>query len=488
MASATKSIAVVGGGITGLAAAYYLQKLQPSWRVQLFESKERLGGNIITERHDGFVIDGGPDSFLRTKPQAVSLCRELGLESSLITTRPEARKVYLAHHGKLELMPGGMALAIPTRITPMLKTPILSWLGKLRILGDLLLDSRERGPGDDESIDSFVARRFGREVADKIAGPLLGGIYAGDVGNLSIWSTFPQLAELETQHKSVILGMLLSQRAQQSGERASLGQLSPQEIVKWLMRAEATAPSPFYSLRDGMESLIQALAATLAPGNLHVGTSVNSLEVTRDRRWRLQVRGGEACEVDAVLLATPAHVAAKLLSLDELKTDLASIPYVSTAVVFFALDRARVEHSLDGVGFIAPKGEAKILAGTWVSSKWEHRAPPGTALVRAFLGGARGDVDVRTASGEELQRLAFSEMERLMGPLGTPLFSRIFRYVDSNPQPVVGHRLRLARIQGAIARMGARLELAGAAYDGVGIPDCIRQARSSAERLAEEWC
>ncbi|MDX2052880.1 MAG: protoporphyrinogen oxidase [Polyangiaceae bacterium] len=489
-----KSIAVIGGGITGLAAAYYLKQQSPEHRVQLFESNTRLGGNIITEERDGFVIDGGPDSFLRTKPYAVNLCRELGLAPKLITTRPEARKVYIAHQGRLELMPGGMALAIPTRISPMLKTPILSWLGKLRILGDLMLDARESAPDDDESIEGFVARRFGQEVADKIAGPLLGGIYAGDVGQLSLRSTFPQLAELEAKYRSVILGMLLSQKPPDRAGAQTLGQLSPQEIFQWLTRAEAAAPSPFYSLEGGMGSLIAALHRSLRPEDVHVGARVERLLQLPGKRWQLQFSGNsseapvrEPCDVDAILLAAPARVAAKLLAQRELAEELSSIPYVSTATVFFALNQEDVAHPLDGLGFIAPKGEAEILAGTWVSSKWEHRAPPGKALVRAFLGGSRGTVKLAGAADAELEGVALSELERLMGPLGTPLFSKVFRYMNSNPQPVVGHMGRLARIRAHASRLG-RLELAGAAYEGVGIPDCIRQAKTAAERLLQELC
>lgn len=477
-------VVVAGGGVTGLSVAHRLVEMRPDLTVTLLEPRDRLGGNIVTERRDGFVLDGGPDSFLRTKPEAIALAKRLGLDSELIAPRPEARKVYIAHRGRLEPMPGGMALAVPTRLGPMLATPILSPIAKLRMLGDLVLP---RSPArDDESIEAFVARRFGRQAARRIAAPLLGGIYAGDVAELSIDATFPMLVELERRHRSLILGLFAAELARRGAARERVGRFRRAvELVRWLEREAEHAPSPFYSLRGGMGSLIDALAARLPPGAARAGDGARSVERSGNG-WSVLTRSGERLGADAVVLATPAHVAAELVGDRDLAGELRAIPYVSTATVFFALDKSRVVNTLDGSGFIVPPGQARILAGTWVSSKWQARAPEGGALIRAFLGGAasRGSVDVCGASDAELTDIARAELERLMGPLGTPLFSRVFRYERANPQPVVGHRARLERLG---RRLGAErgLHLAGAPYEGVGIPDCVRQAERAAQAVLE---
>jgi protoporphyrinogen/coproporphyrinogen III oxidase len=481
----SRRVVVAGGGITGLSVAHRLLKKRPDLTVTLLESRERLGGNIVTERRDGFVLDGGPDSFLRTKPEAVALAKELGLGPELISPRAEARKVYIAHRGRLEPMPGGMALAVPTRLGPMLTTPILSPLAKLRMLGDLALPRSP--PRDDESIEAFVARRFGAQAARRIAAPLLGGIYAGDVAELSVDATFPMLVDLERRHRSLILGLFAAELARRGAAPERAGRLRRGvELVRWLKREAEQAPSPFYSLRSGMGSLIDALAAGLPPGATRVGDGARSVESVGSG-WSVLTESGERLAAEAVVLATPAHVAARLVGNGELAAELRAIPYVSTATAFFALDRRGVAHALDGVGFIVPPGQARILAGTWVSSKWEGRAPEGAALIRAFLGGARsrGSIDVCAESDARLTDVARAELERLMGPLGAPLFTRVFRYERANPQPVVGHRARLERLRRRLDSERG-LHLAGAPYDGVGIPDCVRQAERAAEAVLEE--
>jgi oxygen-dependent protoporphyrinogen oxidase len=486
--SERRHVVVIGGGVTGLSAAYRVHTSRPDVEVTLVESRERLGGNIITERSDGFLIDGGPDSFLRTKPEAVALCKEIGLGDDLMTPRDDARKVYIVNRGRLELMPGGMALAVPTRVGPMLGTPILSFGGKLRMLGDLLI--RGDGGDSDESIEDFIARRFGREAAQRIAAPLLGGIYAGDIAQLSMRATFPQLVDLEHKHGSLIRGLFAAQMARRGQTSNGSGRLrETARLVAWLKRDAEVAPSPFYSLKGGMGSLIDALAKALPPDAIRRGRAARQLERLADGRWRVTLDDGQSLVADAVLLAAPAHVMAKLVPDTELASELESIPYVSTATVFLAFDQSSVGRELDGVGFIVPPGEARILAGTWVSSKWSHRAPEGSVLLRAFVGGAesRGSVRVKEHSDDELARLAHEELERLMGPLGEPLFSRVFRYVDSNPQPVVGHTARLERIERRLGAL-AGLYVAGAPYEGVGIPDCVKQAEAAAARVLAERC
>ncbi|HVU00605.1 MAG TPA: protoporphyrinogen oxidase [Polyangiaceae bacterium] len=469
-------VVVVGGGVTGLSAAYAVHRARPDVTVRLFEARDHVGGNIVTERIDGFVIDAGPDSFLRTKPEAVALCRELGLESELIPTRAEARHVFAAHQGKLVPLPGGMALAVPTRLGPLIETPLLSLWGKLRLLAEPFIG---RGGGDaDESIESFFSRRVGKEAARVLAAPLLAGIYAGDFRELSIRSTFPQLVELERKHGSLLRGFLALELARSAGEpkRISLG-----DVYRWLRRrGEAQAASPFLSLRSGMGTLIDALVGALPEGAVRTSSPVTSVR-REGVRFRVEL-GPESFVADRVILASPAHSTARFLGEEGLAREFGGIPTVSTATVFFALDRAKVRHSLAGFGFIVPEGEAKILAGTWVSSKWDDRAPADGALVRAFVGGARDPERVASSTDEELVALARSELERFMGPLGEARFSRVFRYERANPQPILGHAERLARLD-ALVRAVPGLAFCGASYDGVGIPDCVRQARRAADTV-----
>ncbi len=486
MSEASKrQVVVIGGGITGLTAAYRINRARPDVSVTLLERRGRLGGNIITERRDGFLLDGGPDSFLRTKPEAVALCKELGLETDLITTRDTGRNVYIVHGGHLERMPGGMALAVPTRVGPMITTSILSMAGKLRMLGDVLMPGESN---EDESIESFISRRFGHEAAMRIAAPLLGGIYAGDIAELSVRSTFPQLVDLEQAHGSLVRGLFAAQRARSGAPPPGGGWKGARELLGWLRRESETAQSPFYSLRGGMGSLVDELATALPAGAARTQADVKRVAMDGER-WRVELGSGQVLDADALVLATPAHVAAALVPDASLGSELDAIPYVSTATVFFALPRHAVAHPLDGVGFIVPPGEARILAGTWVSSKWEGRAPDGHVLIRAFVGGAeaRGSIRVKGATDEQIVDTAKNELERLMGPIGAPLFARVFRYEDSNPQPVVGHGARLARIAERLGSVPG-LYLAGAPYDGVGIPDCVKQAESVAARVVNERC
>ncbi len=479
MDSQTPHLAVVGGGIAGLATAYAASRRGA--RVTLLECQPRIGGNIRTELIDGFLIDAGPDAFVRTKPDATQLCEELGLTADLIST--QSRNVYVAHQGKLELMPAGMALAVPTRLGPMLQTPLLSWRGKMRTLADLFIRGRESD--EDEALGHFIARRFGKEAAERLAAPLLGGIYAGDVEELSIKATFPQLLALERSHGSLIMGLFAAQQRREGGldsSRSRLGALTA--VFRWLRRAPHEAPSPFYSLRGGMQQLTDAIVAALPAGSIRTGVEVTGLRPPTDdaARWGVDLAGGEGLEVDRVALCVPAYIAARWIPDSHARDILCQIPYVSTATVFLGFRREQLAHSLDGVGFIVPKGEGSLMAATWVSSKWEHRAPEGHVLLRGFIGGRRNEHQLEQSSDEDLIRLTLEELRRYMGRIETPILTRVYRYTKANPQPLVGHEGKLEAMRQHLATLPG-LTLAGAAYGGVGIPDCIRQGRMIAENL-----
>ena len=491
MSAAPAKVVIVGGGVTGLSAARALLTARPELEVTLLESRARLGGNIQTEEHEGFLIDAGPDSMVITKPDGLALCKELGLEGELIGTRDEARHVYFVHEGRLELMPGGLVLGVPTRLGPMVSTPLVSWPGKLRMLAEPFIPPPDERLGD-ESVESFIGRRMGKEAAHRLGAPLLGGIYAGDISQLSVNATFPQLVAMERKHGSLIRGYHAAQTGQPSapsgGDGGSaqpprMGVKETVELLRWLRReGQAQASSPFRSLRRGMGSLIDTLAQSLPEGTVHTDASVSRLSRGEGSGWVVETESGQRFEADQVLLACPAHVAAKLVPDERLARELGAIPYVSTATVFFGLDAKKMQHDCAGFGFVVPKGEARLLAGTWVSSKWSGRAPDGMVLVRAFLGGTQSGHTIRERTDEELTLLARSELIRLMGALGEPVFSRVYRYVESNPQPVVGHTHRLERVARCLGDLPG-LHVAGAAYDGIGIPDCVRQAKSAARAM-----
>jgi len=489
-------IAVIGGGITGLAAAYEIAKCRPDAQLHLIEPKGRLGGNIETITREGYLLDGGPDSFLRTKPEGTKLCEELGLGHELMAPVSTGSKFYIGNRGKLVPMPAGMALAVPTRLGPLLETKLISFFGKLRILGDLFIEKNARGSGvEDETVAAFLERHFGREVTDHLAGPLLGGIFAGDIEELSIKSTFPQLVDLEKREGSLIRALFTAERARAKkalGEtlRSSDDPYDPIELfalVRWLRRENPVSGhlSPFQSLKSGMGGLIAALTGRLSNAQIKLERSVVSLSHTQNQ-WTVVLDGNEAHRYDGVLLCVPSHVAARIVSTlpaARLSHTLNEIPYVSTATVFFALDREPKQQKLDASGFIVPRVEGRLLASTWVSSKWAGRAPEGGALLRVFLGGAREPNLVENSSDSELEQIGKDELERYMGRLDdVTRFTQVFRWVRSNPQPIKGHAARLAAIDAEVAHLPG-LALASSAYDGVGIPDCIRQGRAAAGRV-----
>jgi oxygen-dependent protoporphyrinogen oxidase len=460
----TLRVVVVGGGLSGLAAAHAVireaNREGRAVRLMLLEASQRLGGNVLTERMDGFVIEAGPDSFVVTRPHALSLCEELGLGPRLIETRPENRRVYVVRGGRLVPMPEGLVLGVPTRIRPFLRSPLLSMRGKIRAL-------REAGrahvqvDGGDISIGDFLERRFGREMVDVVLEPLLGGIYAGDAYRLSLRSTFPEWFSLSGRGVSLLRAARAQRKAKKDG---------------------AAPNSPFRSLVSGMGELVDTLAERVGKGAIRFGAKVERVE-RAGSGFRVALSEG-AVEADRVIVALPARLASSVLaSLDEtLSRELSGIEYVSTATVCFAYERAQVAHRLDAAGFLVPKSEGKkITAGTFITSKWEGRAPNGFALVRAFVGGAH---DEATASlpDDDLVPLVRVELEGLLGISGAARFAKVFRYIAASPQPLVGHFDKVSHIQSRLQSVPG-LHVIGNAYDGVGIPDCVRLAEQAAAQI-----
>lgn len=471
-----KRVVVVGGGITGLAVAHALEKATDPYRVDLLERSDRLGGNIRTVQHNGFVIDGGPDSWVATKPHATRLAKAVGLGDELIGTRPEARKVYILWQRRLHPMPEGLVLGIPTEVGPFARTELLPLDAKLRALLEPLVPRRELTGDADESISAFVARRLGAEISDRIVSPLLGGIFAGDATALSVRACVPQLVEAERDYGSLIRAMRVM-RAKRERERAASG------------GGDAAPPSVFTSLERGMGDLVTHVAHLLRDAD--VSTGVRVLSAVRlpagDPRGRFLVatsRGGEAIGCDHLVLTTPAHAAAPIVRdlSPSLSSHLDTFSYASTATVFLAYRKYDVKHDLDASGFLVPASEGRpLLACTFVSSKWEHRAPSGQVLLRVFFGGARGE-EVLEADDDALVRLARDELLDVLGITRAPVFSRVFRFDRASPQPGLGHVTRVERMRALLAEVPG-LHIGGNGYLGTGIPDAIKQGEDIADAI-----
>lgn len=467
-------VLVAGGGIAGLATAQALLRLAEAagrpLAITVLEKEQRLGGKILTWREGGFVIEGGPDSFLTSKPWAIALCRELGLEARLIPTDPTRRRTYVYARGRLHPIPEGLRLIAPTRIAPFLRSGLVSWPGKLRMGLDLLIPPR-RSP-EDESIGAFVRRRLGAEALLRLGEPLLAGIYVGDPDRLSLQATFPQLADLERRHGSLIRGM-----------RAGAGPAARPAATDGPPSGPATNPpaSMFMSLVGGSAELVEALVARLGPERIHSGAALTGVEPI-DGGFRVALATGVAIEADALVLATPAPISAGLIApwAPELAARLAAIPHASTANVSLAYRADEVPLPLDGTGFVVARDEGlRIAACTWSSAKYAHRAPPGMVLLRAFLGGAGRAADLAQDDAALLQAVR-EDLARVMGIRAAPSLQRVCRWPEANPQYELGHLERVAAIEAACP---PRLALVGAAYRGVGVPDIVHAAGRAAEGL-----
>jgi protoporphyrinogen/coproporphyrinogen III oxidase len=446
-------VAVVGGGIAGLAAARRLELVAPGAEVVLVESEGMLGGKIRTDHVDGFVIEAAPDSFLSRKERGIGLVEELGLGGELIVRRPEHHHTYVRRGDDLHPLPEGLTGMIPTNLEALERSELLSPEGKVRFASEP--DVPPAAGYDDESVASFVSRRFGREAYEALVEPLMTGIYGGDGDQLSLRATFPQLRVLELEHRSLLRG--LSQRP-------------PSELP------------PFVSLRDGMGTLVSAAVAGLERAGVILGRAAARV-ARRAEGYELELVDGEMLKVDGVVVATPAFVSAELLAdLDpELAAAHAAIPYASSVVVTLAYSRADVV-PLDGYGYVVPRVEGTdVLACTWTSQKWEGRAPDGTVLVRVYAG-RFGGRDLTVDADGDLIALARAEVE-LVGVATEPVLKRVHRWPRGMPQYVLGHPELLARIDAAVAEYPG-LAVAGAAYRGVGIPDCIRSGELAAESVA----
>jgi oxygen-dependent protoporphyrinogen oxidase len=472
-------LVIVGGGITGLSAARAaLAQGREKGRevsITVLERAPRFGGKMVTERVDGYLLDGGPDSWVVTKPQATALVKALGLGGTVIGTNEANRRYYVAWDDQLHPVPEGLVLGVPTQIGPLLRTHLFTWRGKARMGLEPFIPARQLGEDGDESIADFATRRLGREAAERLVAPLLGGVSGGDANDISVRASFPQLLQMEREHGSLVRGMRAARRERLKAQaQASQG------------GGKGMTGSAFVSLEGGVGELPRVMAERLAADgvSLRSGVGVDAV-VKSSGGYLVRLSTGATLEADKVLLAVPGYAAAELVKpLDgDAAGVLSKIEYGSTATVFLGYRRDAIGHPLAGVGFVVPRAARRpALAGTWVSSKWDHRAPPDHVLLRVFLGGAWAQSVLKGSDGD-LVTVARGELRTLMGVDAEPDMTRVFRFDRSAAQMKVGHLAAMHGLHEKLAQRLPGLLVAGGGYDGVGIPDCIRQGEDAGRQM-----
>jgi oxygen-dependent protoporphyrinogen oxidase len=460
-----KRIAIIGGGISGLAAAFTLAEQRRAGtpvEYALFESSPRFGGVIATERVENFIVEAGPDSFLTEKPWAADLCRKLGLTDQLIGSNDAQRKTYILVNGKLVTIPDGLMFMVPTKAIPALLSPLFSLRTKLQMAREWFHTSKQANA--DETVAGFVERHYGAEMVERLADPLLSGIYGGDASQLSMRAVLPRFSEMEAKHGSLGRAMLDARSK----------------------TAPNSARPLFTSLKDGMQVMVDTLGARLSPSAVHLNRPVQSMR-PQENGW-LVFAGDESCHFDAVILATPAHAAATLLqdASHDLASELRTIPYSSSVTVTLAYDQNVRAMLPPGFGFLVPHSEGKrLLAATFVHNKFSHRAPAERALIRCFLGGSR-DQQILHSSDEEIVRIVREELQQILELAAEPLFTRVYKWNTAMAQYTIGHLERVERIRHFCEALPT-LAIAGNGYRGIGVPDCVRSGEEAATALTGNY-
>ena len=459
-----KRIAIVGGGISGLSAAYALEEHRrqsgTALEYTLYESSPQLGGVLRTEQIDGCIVEAGPDSFITEKPWAADLCRNLGLGDQLIGSNDTNRKTYILVRGRLIEMPDGLMFMVPTKILSTGFSSLFSWKTKLRMVRELF--HPPHAVDGDETVASFVERHYGAEMVDRLADPLLSGIYGGEAASLSVRAVLPRFTEMERSHGSLGRAMLAAH--------------------KKVATTKKPAPPLFTSLKNGMQHLAEAVVARLSPTSVLTNTVVQAIQ-PQAGGWVVSA-GMKSDHFDAVILAVPAHCAAQLLSIcsPELAGQLGAIEYSSSITVGLGFDRSVRQSLPPGFGFLVPRSEGKqMLAATFVHNKFPHRAPEDRALLRCFLGG-RSAESVWQLSDDQIVGIVRNELQQILRLRAEPLFARVYKWRAAMAQYGVGHLDRLASIERLRQKLPG-LALAGNGYRGIGVPDCVRSGRDAAMQM-----
>jgi oxygen-dependent protoporphyrinogen oxidase len=454
-------VAILGGGIAGLSAAYYLEKAKRNGAAitwTLFEKSSRLGGVVRTENQDGYVLEAGPDSFLTIKPDAAELCAELGISDQLISSNDTLRKTYILVKGRLVPIPEGLEFMVPTRVWPMATTPLFSFATKLRMAKERFISGNHQT--EDESVAGFVRRHFGQQMVDRVAEPLLAGVYGGSADKLSVRAVLPRFVEMEREHGSLVRATLKVRKERQA----------------------ASSPQPlFTSVKQGMQQMTDALAAALPAQSVRLQQNVSVMR--SNDAWRVTGPGFDE-NFDAVVLAVPAPAAACLLKPihSDLAAMLSRIQYTSSAAVLLGYNQAALP---PGHGFLVPRTEnRKMMACTFVHKKFDHRAPPGGALLRCFFSSSRMP-DLLERSDEDFEDVAQKELQDILGLEAPPRFLRTFRWDVAMPQYEVGHLERVAQMETLLAGLPG-LQIIGNSFHGIGVPDCVKSGRLAAEKIAGE--
>ena len=476
MAGSLKHVVVVGAGIAGLACAHALSTRAKTAGVPLtctvMESTDRCGGKILTHQVDGLVIEAGPDSFLSQKPWALNLCRDLELTDQLINTNESREKAFVYSRGRLRALPDGLVMIVPTKLGPFLRSGLLSWSGIARMGLDMVIP--KGAVADDESLASFFRRRFGVEAFQRLIEPLMAGIYAGDAEEMSIRATFPRFVELEQQYGSLLRGILASGPAKPSN-------------------GSVPHRTAFVTLAGGLGTLVDALLQRMTASGVTVltGQRVTAVRARRSRSngtpYEVSSEAGSSISADAVVLATPAFVSAGLTRAlsPEAAALLAAIPYASTATVSLAFSDSDLGPMVRGYGFVVPRIEHRdLLAATWTSLKWSHRAPSSHMLVRGYVGGAGRDA-IANSDDQSMVRRVRDELRVIAGIRQEPIYTEVNRWDRGMPQYHLGHLQRLDHIHSHLQAYRG-LYLTGSGYRGIGIPDCIRDGTETAERILRD--
>ena len=461
-----KRIAIIGGGISGLSAAFYLERLRDegvSLDYLLYESSNRFGGSMFSEHVDGCVVEAGPDSFLTEKPWAQTLARDIGLEDQLIGSNDAQRKTYILVNEKLVVIPDGLMFMVPTKLLPAIFTPLFSWSTKLRMAAEWLHPPRRAK--EDETVAALVKRHYGPEMVDRLADPLLSGVYGGEAASLSVRAVLPRFTDMEAKHGSLGRAMIAARK----------------KIPSAIRKAK---PLPlFTSMKNGMQQMVDGVLARVNRAALRTSSPARELKF-RDGVWQVTADGASET-YDAVVVAVPAPAASSLVRATqaELANELGAITYSSSVTVTLGYGKDVLDALPPGFGFLVPRTEGKrMLACTFVHTKFPHRAPPDRALLRVFLGGSR-DEEILSVPDDKIIELVRAELRQILGLSAEPRFSRVYKWRGAMAQYSVGHLERLERIE-RLRRTLPGLTLAGNAYRGIGVPDCILSGKKAAEEIA----